>query len=253
MAPTNTMLNDAHHAPVWVKMSPFFAMLLGVGRGLADVHRSTPALPGTAGAGNQRPLYLFLLNKWYFDELYDCDLRAARPLPWRASVDGAATATSSTGPSTGLHGHRAVLHPPRRALAVRLPVPLRLRHGDRHRGPDHLDGPDRRGQSMDNLLSIVTFLPLVAALVAGGVPAGRRCGGAAQRQVAGAVRHLGDLPDLAVRSASSSTRPTPASRWSRSGRWLVGLHYKMGVDGISVLFVMLTTFLMPLTIAACWT
>ncbi|MDH5799114.1 MAG: NADH-quinone oxidoreductase subunit M, partial [Paracoccaceae bacterium] len=27
---------------------------------------------------------------------------------------------------------------------------------------------------------------------------------------------------------------------------------KMGVDGISVLFVMLTTFLMPLTIGACW-
>ena len=26
----------------------------------------------------------------------------------------------------------------------------------------------------------------------------------------------------------------------------------MGVDGISVLFVMLTTFLMPLTIAASW-
>jgi NADH-quinone oxidoreductase subunit M len=26
----------------------------------------------------------------------------------------------------------------------------------------------------------------------------------------------------------------------------------MGVDGISVLFVMLTTFLMPITIAACW-
>jgi hypothetical protein len=32
----------------------------------------------------------------------------------------------------------------------------------------------------------------------------------------------------------------------------MGLQYKMGVDGISVLFVMLTTFLMPLTIAACW-
>jgi NADH-quinone oxidoreductase subunit M len=26
----------------------------------------------------------------------------------------------------------------------------------------------------------------------------------------------------------------------------------VGVDGISVLFVMLTTFLMPITIAACW-
>ena len=34
--------------------------------------------------------------------------------------------------------------------------------------------------------------------------------------------------------------------------WLLGLQYKMGVDGISMLFVMLTTFLMPLVIAACW-
>ena len=34
--------------------------------------------------------------------------------------------------------------------------------------------------------------------------------------------------------------------------WLLGLNYKMGVDGISVLFVMLTTFLMPLVIASCW-
>lgn len=30
------------------------------------------------------------------------------------------------------------------------------------------------------------------------------------------------------------------------------MNYKMGVDGISVLFVMLTTFLMPLVIASCW-
>ena len=34
--------------------------------------------------------------------------------------------------------------------------------------------------------------------------------------------------------------------------WILGLKYKLGVDGISVLLVMLTTFLMPLTIAACW-
>jgi NADH-quinone oxidoreductase subunit M len=34
--------------------------------------------------------------------------------------------------------------------------------------------------------------------------------------------------------------------------WILGLQYKMGVDGISVLFVLLTTFLMPVTIAACW-
>jgi NADH-quinone oxidoreductase subunit M len=35
--------------------------------------------------------------------------------------------------------------------------------------------------------------------------------------------------------------------------WILGLHYKMGVDGLSILFVMLTTALMPLTIGACWT
>jgi NADH-quinone oxidoreductase subunit M len=34
--------------------------------------------------------------------------------------------------------------------------------------------------------------------------------------------------------------------------WLLGFSYKMGVDGISVLFVLLTTFLMPLVIASCW-
>ena len=35
--------------------------------------------------------------------------------------------------------------------------------------------------------------------------------------------------------------------------WLVGLKYKMGVDGLSLPLLMLTTFLMPLTILASWT
>ncbi len=34
--------------------------------------------------------------------------------------------------------------------------------------------------------------------------------------------------------------------------WIMGLRYKMGVDGISILFVMLTTFLMPLVILSTW-
>ncbi len=34
--------------------------------------------------------------------------------------------------------------------------------------------------------------------------------------------------------------------------WLFGLRYKVGIDGISVLFVMLTTMLMPVTVLACW-
>ena len=35
--------------------------------------------------------------------------------------------------------------------------------------------------------------------------------------------------------------------------WFAGLHYRMGVDGISVLFVLLTAFLMPICILASWT
>ena len=34
--------------------------------------------------------------------------------------------------------------------------------------------------------------------------------------------------------------------------WIAGLTYKLGVDGISILFVMLTTALMPITILASW-
>src|SRR4029079_12276675 len=35
-------------------------------------------------------------------------------------------------------------------------------------------------------------------------------------------------------------------------RWFAGLNYRMGVDGISVLFVPLTAFLLPLCILASW-
>ena len=35
-------------------------------------------------------------------------------------------------------------------------------------------------------------------------------------------------------------------------RWIFGLTYKIGIDGISILFLMLTTFLMPFVVVACW-
>jgi NADH-quinone oxidoreductase subunit L len=69
MAPDNTVLDDAHYVPTWVKLSPFVAMLAGLG--LAWLfYIQKPELPG-ALARQQRPLYLFLLNKWYFDEIFD--------------------------------------------------------------------------------------------------------------------------------------------------------------------------------------
>ncbi|AZQ68046.1 NADH-quinone oxidoreductase subunit L [Silicimonas algicola] len=65
----NHVLDDAHAAPVWVKVSPFLAMLIGLG--LAYLfYILRPDLPGKLAA-NQAPLYRFLLNKWYIDEIYD--------------------------------------------------------------------------------------------------------------------------------------------------------------------------------------
>ena len=69
VAPDNHILHEAHYVPTWVKLSPFVAMLLGLGTAIW-FYLVNPSLPGRL-AENQRPLYLFLKNKWYFDELYD--------------------------------------------------------------------------------------------------------------------------------------------------------------------------------------
>ncbi|APX25566.1 MAG: NADH-quinone oxidoreductase subunit L [Rhodobacteraceae bacterium] len=69
MAPDNTVMDDAHHAPIWVKLSPFVAMVLGFAVAYW-FYIVNPVLPRKL-AEQQRPLYLFLLNKWYFDEAYD--------------------------------------------------------------------------------------------------------------------------------------------------------------------------------------
>jgi NADH-quinone oxidoreductase subunit L len=65
----NHVLDAAHEAPVWVKVSPFIAMLLGLLLAI-QFYIVNPSLPGRL-AENQRPLYLFLKNKWYFDEIYN--------------------------------------------------------------------------------------------------------------------------------------------------------------------------------------
>ncbi len=69
MHPDNHVMDDAHHAPTWVKLSPFIAMALGFVVALW-FYIWNPALPAKVAEVN-RPLYLFLLNKWYFDEIYD--------------------------------------------------------------------------------------------------------------------------------------------------------------------------------------
>ena len=78
MAPYNHTLDEAHHAPVWVKVSPFIAMLGGFALAWFFYIRS-PETPGRLAAA-QPALYRFLLNKWYFDEIYDATF--VRPAKW---------------------------------------------------------------------------------------------------------------------------------------------------------------------------
>ncbi len=67
--PENEILEEFHHVPFWVKLSPFVAMVIGFVTAYHFYLRSpeTPARLAAAQSG----LYRFLLNKWYFDELYD--------------------------------------------------------------------------------------------------------------------------------------------------------------------------------------
>ena len=67
--PENEILEHYHHVPAWVKLSPFVAMLIGLVTAWYFYIRS-PETPKRL-AQDHRGLYQFLLNKWYFDELYD--------------------------------------------------------------------------------------------------------------------------------------------------------------------------------------
>ena len=78
IAPDNHVMDDAHHAPTWVKVSPFVAMVLGLITAFW-FYIVNPNLPKRL-AEEQRPLYEFLLNKWYFDEIYD--FLFVRPAKW---------------------------------------------------------------------------------------------------------------------------------------------------------------------------
>jgi NADH-quinone oxidoreductase subunit M len=104
---------------------------------------------------------------------------------------------------------------------------------------------------MDNLLSIVTFIPALAALILLVFLRGED--EAAQRNakwVALLATSLTFLVSLFILAQFDSA--DTGFQMVEERDWLLGLQYKMGVDGISVLFVMLTTFMMPLTIWASW-
>jgi NADH-quinone oxidoreductase subunit L len=74
----NRILEDMHHVPLWVVVLPTVMMVLGfLVAWLFYIRR--PDLPAEL-ARQHEPLYNFLLNKWYIDELYE--LVFVRPALW---------------------------------------------------------------------------------------------------------------------------------------------------------------------------
>ena len=84
------LMHAMHEVPLWVKLSATAAMLGGLLIGWLAYVRF-PAFPA-AFASAFRPLYVFLLNKWYFDEIYH--VLFVRPafaigrLFWKAGDEG---------------------------------------------------------------------------------------------------------------------------------------------------------------------
>lgn len=99
----NHMIHEAHAVPTWVKVAPFVAMLIGLFTAWL-FYIKNPGLPKRLAA-TQRPLYEFLLNKWYFDELYNAVF--VTPARWLGRVlwkkgDGAVIDGTINGVAMGL-------------------------------------------------------------------------------------------------------------------------------------------------------
>jgi NADH-quinone oxidoreductase subunit M len=104
---------------------------------------------------------------------------------------------------------------------------------------------------LNSLLSIITFIPLLGAVILALFLRGDD--EAAQRN----AKWLALIATTATFLVSIFlyTGFDPANtgfQFVEEREWILGFQYKMGVDGISILFVLLTTFLMPLVIASCW-
>jgi NADH-quinone oxidoreductase subunit M len=104
---------------------------------------------------------------------------------------------------------------------------------------------------MENILSIATFIPLVAAIILGLLLRGDD---KSAQQNAKWLALTATLATLLVSLAIifDFDPNNTGFQFVEEHNWLLGINYKMGVDGISILFVMLTTVLMPIVIGACW-
>jgi len=106
---------------------------------------------------------------------------------------------------------------------------------------------------MTGVLSLTTFAPLIGVAAILVIRALGKEGAA----TAAAARWIALATTLATLALAVlvvvSFRPSLAGfQLLETHTWFAGLNYRLGVDGISVLFLLLTAFLMPICILASW-
>ena len=102
-----------------------------------------------------------------------------------------------------------------------------------------------------HLLSIITFMPAFAALILAVFLRGDdEAAGRNAKWLAMITTTVTFIISLFVLFDFDPSNT--GFQFVEESEWLLGLKYRLGVDGISILFVMLTTFMMPLVIAASW-
>jgi len=219
---SHTALENAHHVPFWVKATPLVVGLIGI-FGAIWVYRGGLERGKSIGRF-WGPFYQFSLNKWYFDELYD--FLFVRPsfalgrLFWKR---GDGDVIDGLGPD---------------GVA---------------KSTSNLAGPNlKMSEASFPLLSLTTFAPLVGALfvmIIRGTPEEVARNARWVAFVASVTTFLLSLLVLANFDGSSADfQLVEYQPWLES----VGIGYKMGVDGISIWFVLLSTLLSPLCILASW-
>ena len=108
---------------------------------------------------------------------------------------------------------------------------------------------------MTGILSAITFAPLIGVIAILILRVFAKPGDAeAVKRGSRWIALLTTLATLAVSVVmiAGYDPSNPGFQFNEAIPWFAGAGYRMGVDGISVLFVLLTTFLMPICIAASW-
>lgn len=103
-----------------------------------------------------------------------------------------------------------------------------------------------------NILSIVTFAPIIGALIIATIPVDSEIAKRNVRNVTLFTTVITFILSIGIWLGFDNSQA--GFQMVEKYDWIGGfMSYHMGVDGISVLFVILTTFLMPFCILASWT